>query len=309
MTGTAAPATQQAGADAAATAAAAADSTTSTQATSTNTGPTGVAFGDPAKGSSDAPAESKTTETNVNDPWAGLSADNRAIVDNKKWKSPDDAIKSYSELEKAHSQRPAFEAPKSLGEYEFAKPDNADTIGYSDQFANNFREWAYEAKLPKEAAKVIHDKFVAYASQSLEAQMTKTTENVLATKTELTQAWGPEGTPQFNRNVQLAARAADKFGVMDALKDAGFIVDANGIPTIAHAGVAKMLAQVGQALFSEDTLHGDATTTANPFDPKSENLELQAAIYKADPQKAKALIYAANQQDNARYAYLLKQIK
>lgn len=279
---------------------------TGTTAPATSPAPStpGVAFGTPSSGSTEGTA---TTPASTPDPWAGLTPENLQVVKNKNWSDINAAVKSYAELERARGSAPA-EAPKDLSAYTFGKPESLpEGVNYSDEFANSFKEWALSAKVQPDAAKTIHDSFVDWSSKQALAAREAMTNRIAETKSQLNKAWGPDESPNFGRQIELSARAAEKLGIMDSLKSVGAIVDVGGKTLVADAKLAQALAQVGNAMFAEDSIHGVSTSTVNPFDPKSENLQLQGQIYKQDPQKAKALIYAAGQQD--RFAYLLSTIK
>jgi hypothetical protein len=271
-------------------------------------GDNGVAFGTPANGSP-APA-APATAPNSSDIWAGLTAENLAVAKSKNWADLNAAVKSYADLEKAYGSKSAAApaAPAEIAAYSFGKPEDLPAgVNYDEGFAGKFKEWAFAHKVPVEQAKGIHDSFVKYAADTAVASNAKITERIASTKAELNKTWGPDGTPQFNRQLELSVRAADKLGVMEDLKALGAVMDVGGKTVVANPNFAKMLAQVGQAMFAEDSIHGSAASSVNPFDPKSENQTLAGQIFKQDPQKAKALIYAAGQQE--KFASLLATIK
>jgi hypothetical protein len=279
------------------------DPATSAPATSATPSP-GITIGTPPSGSAEGtdPAAAATTI----DPWTGLDADNLKVVQNKGWKSPADAIKSYSELERLNSQRPQAPAPAAaVSDYDFAKPEGA--VDYSDEFANKFKEWSFGQKLSKEQATGIHDAFFGWAQEQTKAANDALMTAVTETKSALVKEWGAEQTPEFTRNLNLAVRAAKNLGIHESLERAGVFAKINGVTTASDAKVMSALAKVGNAMFSEDRLFGEVTAASNPFDPKTEDLMLQGRLFKEDPQKAKALIYAAKQEAN--FGYLLSQIK
>lgn len=260
----------------------------------------------PAPGS---PALAPSASEPTPDLWAGLSAENREIVKNKNWGDLNAAIKSYSDLEKAHSSRPAVPTPPAdVSGYTFGKPSDLPAgVQYDEGFANKFKEWAFARKLPVDMAQGLHDDFVAYAAEASKSANDQFAATVATVKNELNQTWGPDESPAYNRQLELSMRAADKLGIKDDLKQLGAFVDVGGKMAITNAKVAKALAQVGNAMFAEDTIHGDPSQGINPFDPKTQNITLAGQIFKQDPLKAKALIYAAGQQH--KFADLLASIK
>jgi hypothetical protein len=245
--------------------------------------------------------------------WAaGLQAEeNRALVEAKKWATPDDAVKSYRELE-AHASKalrmPGEDATADdwnafyakLGRPE--KPDgyelklNAETVPtdfpYDEQSAIEFRNWAHDAGLTPKQAQVLHDKFVGHQASQLGA-----TREVSATKEAnahraIVQEWGAPETPTYKQNVELAGRAINQLGLKEALVESGAI-SADG--AIRHPAIAKAMAKVGKELYSEDTMATNANgVLSNPFSEGATfNLTKQGELLRSDPRKAKALISAA----------------
>jgi hypothetical protein len=287
-----------------ATAPAGSDPATSAPATSATPSP-GITLGTPPSGSAEG-TEPAAAAATTSDPWAGLDPDNLKFVQTKGLKDLNAAIKSQRELEGLLGQRSQAPAPAAaVSDYEFSKPEGA--VDYSDEFANNFKEWAFGGKLSKEQAATIHDKFVGWAQEQTKAMSEALTTAAVNTKAELVKEWGAEQTPEFSRNLDLAQRAAKNLGIFDSLERAGVFTKINGATTATDAKVMSALAKVGNAMFSEDRLFGDVTAASNPFDPKTVDLVVQGRLMKEDPQKAKALIYAAKQEGN--YTYLLSQIK
>lgn len=292
---------------------AAAATTPTTGATSGNpaaTSTTAQTAGVTMEAGTTAPATTGTTETT--EWWAtGLKDEaTQAIAKAKGWKSADDALKSYGELEKMVNGKLEALAPKTAAEYEFKLPENAKDIGYDPKFADALKDWALKAKLPKEAAAAVHDQFVAYAADVNKAaaaeQARVLDERLNVSERELTKEWGSKENPAFGRSLEMARRAMDQLGLKADLVEAGVIVDGK----IANANIIKALAKVGQSMFAEDASFGNpATMTSNPFDPKTIDLKAQGVIFKQDKLRAKMLIQALPPDvQQKHYSYMLSQM-
>ncbi len=277
-------------------------------------GSTGIKFGGAPAGSGDGGSDAGNSD------WlASLSDDNKQVATQRGWKSQDDAIKSYRELEtKFSSREPAKgndpqgsgEAPRP-GDYVFKAPANAEAVGYNQEFADQFKSWAAEAKIAPAQASALHDKFVEFAGNSL-GQQSAAAQEAMATKfsdTEkaLTKAWGSTNTPGFQRNVQLAERAANKLGIMDALTDAGVFVKSGKETSVANAAIFEALAKVGNSMYAEDELHGAANDGVNPFDGGSE--QAVSALVRSDPAKALMLINQLPAEKRARWTTTAAMLK
>ncbi len=257
----------------------------------------------PAGGSAGSPP---TGGTPPNDAWYSKVTDPslRTLAENKGWKTEADALKSYSELEKAFGQKTAPRAPKDPTEYKFDAPsDLPKGMTYDNKFAEAFKAIAHKADLSPEAAKAIHDGYVEYAKGSFSAALSGSqaslTEKVNKAAEALETTFGAKaGTPAFNRQVELAKRSMrlldPKLG--DALREAGIIVSVEGQDMVGNPTIFAALAKVGNAMFAEDSLHGAPAADTNPFDDKTENLQQQGWLVRNDPEKAKMLIRAAGKE-------------
>lgn len=278
----------------------------------------GVSLGTPAAAAQAAaagsPTGSEAAAAASGDPWYKAhvkDADNLKTIETRKWDSVEAVVKSYRELETAYSSKgAASQAPSDPKEYIFNVPD-ALKGSYNQQFADGFRQWAHKAGISKEAAATLHDEFVNYAGAQFSAQQQSATESLSTTvakaKGALEKAWGADTTPAFSRNLEMAKRAISQLDpeLMDELRGMGAIVKVGNDEMIAKPALFKALAKAGGQLFAEDTLFGDAAKVANPFDPKTANMQMQGKIIREDPAKAKLLIRAAGAEAVKMYEHFL----
>jgi hypothetical protein len=284
--------------------------TASTETTAATTSASSQATGDQT--TTTQPSGSATTQgqqSSGSDAWAGLTPENLSIVQNKKWADTNAALKAYGDLERAFSAKSAtVDVPTDVAGYDWARPADADTYGYSDDFANGFKQGMLGAKVPKAAAQAAHDWFVGYAkdaaSKAAEARNTAIAESKVA----LVREWGPEEGPTFARNVELSLRATEQLGLSDHLVKSGALIkSADGKYTVVDAAAVQAFSKVGSAMFAEDNLYGPVTnTSANPFALATENRTLAGRIVKENPQLAKQLIHQSGRQ--AEFAMTLSKL-
>jgi hypothetical protein len=241
----------------------------------------------------------------------------REYAEKKGWKGLDDVLKSNQEAEKLISQRPAAPVvPKDAKEYTFKVPENAKDLGYSEDFAGWFKNAALKAKVPVENASALHDEFVSYAGAATQAaakaQADHRTKLVGDALTSLEKDWGAQGTPTYKRNMEMAQRAV-RLGnpaVRDELKAIGALVEDGGKTMIAAPELFKMLAKMGEGMYSEDNLDGNGGGSgSNPFAAETEDLAMQGRLIQQDPDKAALLIKAAGKEDFFRQFMSKRQKK
>lgn len=254
-------------------------------------------------------ATSQTQSTPGSDPWAGLDADNLSIVQNKKWDTPNAAIKAYGELERAYSMKSAnTDVPTDVSGYDFGEPGELpEGFEYSQEFEAAFKDAALKGKMPKTLAKGVRDWFVEYSKAAHLKQIEARDNAITQSKIDLGRKWGPEEGPTFTRNVELANRAVQQLGLGDHLVNSGALFKGkDGKLTVVQSAVVEAFAKVGQAMFAEDGLYGDSSSAVNPWAKDSENATMQARIFKENPQKAKAMILASGRAEE--FQYLLSKI-
>ncbi len=245
------------------------------------------------------------------DTWGmALNEDNRTLVENKGWKSPDDALKSYRELDEYRGRSVAvpgegataeewraFRAktgmPEAANDYQFAVPDGADETA-----VQSLKDLFHGAELDQRQADVLFNQMTqAFQEnrQAVVAQQMQAFDQVKGdAENALVEAWGnPEGEV-FRRNLEMARRAVDELGgdaLMSELRQLGAITSDN---QILSPVLAKVFSEVGTQLFAEDALvQGGDVMTVNPFAEGSINLTVQGDLVKRDPARARAFIEAA----------------
>jgi hypothetical protein len=254
---------------------------------------------------------------NATDWMAGLESDNRPLVEAKGWKSANDAIKSYRELETRLGQTlsvPGKDAtpedwnklyarlgrPERATDYELKVDRSAlpAEMPYDETFAVEFRNWAHEAGLNARQVQLMHDRYTAKFADGFKQHASKLVSEQETAHRELTAKWGDKQSESYKREVELMSRAARNLGIADALKQGGLITADGGI---RNAALALALARVGKELFAEDSFAtGDGGALSNPWDMRSVNVTEQGRLVRSDPNKARALIRAAGR-DPATY--------
>lgn len=246
-------------------------------------------------------------------PWTdGLSDEtHKSLVANKGWKSPADALTSYSDLERKLTEATT---PKSYkpDAYKFTAPANAADIGYNDGLATAFRDFVAAKGIDPSVASELHDMYVGNVATAVGANSEASAAQVEArlsdTHASLTREWGsPEG-PAFQRNVLLAERAMNQLGLQEELLATGVLIkDANGTH-VANPKMFAALAKVGNALYSEDRVYGEASIDRNPFAAETMDLTAQGRLVKDDPAKALLLIDALPAASREKLSYLRAQV-
>lgn len=272
-------------------------------------GPEGAAASADNRTAIDANAGGGSTG-NATDWVAGLAAENRTLVEAKKWGSADDAIKSYRELETHASKALTVPGENATADDwnklygKLGRPDTADKyelkvdratlpadMPYDETMSVEFRNWAHEAGLNTRQAQTLHDKYVGNFAKAFNDNVTKVNEEQSAAHRELVGKWGPADGEGYKREVELMSRAARNLGLSDALKKGGLITADGGI---RDSSLALALARVGKELFAEDSFAtGDGGVLSNPFAKDTQNVTEQGKLVRSDPNKARALIRAA----------------
>lgn len=245
----------------------------------------------------------------------GLSEENRATVEAKKWAGVDDALTAYRNLESHASKAltvPKADAtpeekqrfweklgrPAEPGKYElaFKREGVPEGFTYDETQAINFRNIAHGANLTAEQAALVHDGYVANMVESYKAQQQKATEAMETAHRDIVREWGDPDSETYKANSRLAATALRELGLADVMSQAG-LVGKDG--TVMNAKGAMALARIGRELFAEMSgagLQGANGTLQNPFDKAVDNLTEQGKLYRQDPDKARALIRSAGRE-------------
>jgi hypothetical protein len=241
---------------------------------------------------------------------AGLSPENRTLVEAKKWGSLDDAFKSHRELETHASKAlvpPGKDAtaedwnkfygklgrPEKPEGYELkvARETLPEDFPYDETLSVEFRNWAHEAGLTPSQAQKLHDSWVGKHAGTFEAMKQDLAKKADTAHSEIVQEFGQPDTDGYKKGVELMSRAVRQLGITDALKEGGML-SADG--AVLNGKLAKALARVGKDMFSEDSYaSGDGAALDNPFSKATENLTKQGQLISSDPNKARAMIRAA----------------
>jgi len=244
-----------------------------------------------------------------NDWLAGLQDEGtRTKIEAKGYKTPDDLAKAYFNLESKLGQAlvPPGEGagqdewnafyeklgrPEKPEGYQFKMPEGVpEDMPYDAESAEKFKAWAHEAGLTPSQAQVIHDKFLADTAARMGSAQQDIMKTVEDAHRAIVKEWGDPESETYQRNVELADRAARKLGLVDALKRRG-VIGADG--SVMDADFAFALSKIGGELYAEDKLHGGPTAMRNPFSEKHFNLTEQGKLVREDPEMAKAFIRSA----------------
>jgi hypothetical protein len=207
---------------------------------------------------------------------ASFDADSKALVAAKGWRGPEDALRSYANLERLMGGDriavPATDATPEAWDAVYAKlgrPANADGYqlqrprgfdGYSEDLAASFRQAAFAAGLSDRQARALHDFYVAHAAERADAAAEDASAASGALERNLRATWGP----QYDANVALAKRAARAFAPpesLDALEGA-----------LEAPALLGLFARIGAAM-GEDRLVGEGERSL-AFGPDQARMEI-----------------------------------
>lgn len=249
--------------------------------------------------------------TSSGDIWsAALSEDNRRLVENKGWKSPDEALKSYSELDEYRGRSVALPGEDATDEdwqafrHKMGTPEAAEAYQFeanegADETALTALKGVFHgAGLDQRQADVLYQRLSQTYAESIEAHEAQQAEQLhqamFEAKTALTDVWGNEDGEVFKRNTEAARRAVGELGgdaLFAELRQIGALTADN---QILSPVLAKAMAEVGTQLFAEDALmKGGDAVTMNPFAKDTLNVTAQGQLVNSDPATARAMIRAA----------------
>lgn len=250
--------------------------------------------------------------------FADEDKDIREWITKTGFKGPKDIAKSAFEQQKllgnsiripgekaTEEERAAFldklGRPKEAKGYTFEAPkDLPEDLPYDGERADEFRGVAHNLGLTDAQAKGLHDWFAGKTVEDFKAYGAGNAEKQLTTAKEqtaiLVKEWGPLDGDQMRTNLAFADKALREVGGDEALAEFQRVglIGSEG-KTIQSAPIAKMLAKLGQALYTEDqVLKGRADRLDNPFaEGKSFNVSGQMKLIKEDRDFALSLIAAA----------------
>jgi hypothetical protein len=218
----------------------------------------------------------ETPSSVIGDWSAGFDADTQALVTAKGWRGPEDALKSYANLERlmggekialpgADAPREAWDAvysrlgrPGKPEDYAFDRPEGS--ASYSDELAAGFRQAAHAAGLSTQQASALHDFYMVQANERMAAEAEAADAVSEELSADLRRRWGPH----YDDKLALARRAARAFApgdALDALED-----------SIEAPALMALFARVGEAM-GEDRLAGGG----GDFGPRFEDARAEIA--------------------------------
>lgn len=273
--------------------------------------------GDPAPKAADKPAAGSAVVPGA-DPFADLDdQDTREWLTKRELKDANSVAKLAREQskllgnairipgkdatpEEVQAYREKLGVPKTVDEYEFSVPkDLPADLPYDAERATGFKAVSHELGLTKAQAQGVHDWAVKNAvgdTTAMKAASEARNAEIAKGETEkLVKMWGPLDGETARANLAYADKALSHGGA-EALAEfqrAGLIGDKGKV--IMSAPIAKMLADFGRAVYSEDkVLKGDSARLDNPFaDGPSQNVTRQMSLWKQDRETALGFIQAA----------------
>ena len=188
--------------------------------------------------------------------------------------------------------------PKDPSGYRFELPEGLpEDMPYDSDFADAWRTFSHEMKLPAQLSARAHDWFLDHAARAIESQRQdgqQAHEALLRSATgTLQENWGKPDSEAFQTHQEHFQRAVDNLGgeaLMHEMREAG-LIDASD--QIAAPRIVMALSKAGEALFAEDRMVTGAPSGANPFAEDTKNWSEQNTIIRDDPQLARNLIRAA----------------
>lgn len=195
--------------------------------------------------------------------------------------------KSHVELNKAFSKKfdklskeelsayyTKMDIPESAEAYEFEPLDIPE--GFSDVLTEPFSKWAHEAKLSREQANILRNKYMEISKAEVEQQIERINKTREDNLYSLEKDWGLA----YKDKITAANEAITKYGGVDALsklKDAGLDTD----PVII-----KAFAAIGADLMEDSNTGGGNTKATQVMTPA----EAQNAVEKFSADNRDALL-------------------
>lgn len=228
--------------------------------------------------------QSEQNTANTTDLASSVRPDYADMVRAKGWKSPDDVIASYTNMEKMagkFSSRgvliPDGDAPEEWGKvydklgrpeapngYEFSHIDTKDMDENGKQVMDFVKATGHELGLSKKQLETFVAKYDAKIETLQEAENAKAQRDTDAKVGELKTEWGQA----WDKNVALARAAAKKFGIegekLNALEfGVGFVP------------MMKVLAEIGENISEDGFVAGSGGSGSSVRTPKQAMTELK----------------------------------
>lgn len=192
--------------------------------------------------------------------------------------------------------------PEKVDGYQFTPPkDLPEGLPYDGDRAKAFAGVAHKLGITQEQAAGLHDWFMADSVNAFsgmgEAQKAAMQQRGVAETEKLVKEWGPLEGDTARANFEIADKVFTQVpGGQDFLQELQAIGLVGPNKEILSAPIAKMLANLGTALYTEDgVLRGKPDVIGNPFDKKAPSFNLTEAmkIAKEDPDRARSYVTAA----------------
>ncbi|WP_448207284.1 hypothetical protein [Azospirillum sp. sgz302134] len=193
--------------------------------------------------------------------WAGaLGGDydqHKPVIEAKGWKSPGAALAAYRELEKLVGAKPASADAYSA----FQRPADVTDDHWSDNHEKAFRTLAFDAGLTDAQAQRLRQSYITQAKAGLDVIRQQQEQAEQALRTE----WGTN----YDRNIETARRAVQKFGA-----GSGELLDVLE-KRVGGAQMIRLFHSIGSAM-SEDTLAGSGggASAGMPQTPEAARAEI-----------------------------------
>jgi hypothetical protein len=192
--------------------------------------------------------------------------------------------------------------PEKADGYQFTPPkDLPEGLPYDGERAKAFAGVAHKLGITQEQAAGLHDWFMADSVNAFngmgEANAAAMQQKATAETEKLVKEWGPLDGDQARAQFEIADKVFTQVpGGQDFLQELQAIGLVGPNKEILSAPIAKMLASLGTALYTEDgVLRGKPDVIGNPFDKKAPSFNLTEAmkIAKEDPDRARSYLTAA----------------
>ncbi len=264
-----------------------ADESTSTAPAPTSSTPNAPISTDPTPPAAPAPTAFDWKSAN-------LSQEHATLVTERGWKSPDDVMKSYRNLETATGVPPerliklpsAKDAndPKVWNDIyaKLGRPESADKYviplpdGDKGEFATAVKPWMHEAGLSQSQATKLATKWNEHLATTQKQQLAELEATNATEVTQLKQAWGTD----YDNRASLVDRAADTFGMkqdqLDALKT-----------VMGPKGAMEFLYNIGSKIAVEDKTVPGMSGQSTSMGMTSEAAIAKIAQLKSDKDFAK----------------------
>lgn len=192
--------------------------------------------------------------------------------------------------------------PEKQDGYQFTAPkEMPEGLPYDGEKAKSFKDMSHKLGLTQAQATALHDFYIGEQVGAFkgmgEASAAALTAKAASATEVLVKEWGPLDGATAQANFEIAdkvfAQVPGGQEMLAELKGLG-LVGPN--KEILSAPLAKVLAAVGTALYTEDgVLRGKPDVIGNPFDDKGTSFNLTNAmkVAKEDPDRARSLIMAA----------------